>query len=153
VEQATYAAAPAPCTNCAQGSSITYSDQAAAPAASGETSQPSLTPQEAAPLQSRYPDVTPPTNSTQQQDPGPAAESKPSDASSYFEAPALFIPGDKTAQRETVKPANRAPSVDVWNAVYRGPVSNDNVSMTSYKADTRTQAEIDAEGWSSVPAK
>ena len=102
-------------------------------------------------MQSRYPDVTPPTNNTQQQDPGPAADEKASESSSYFEAPALFIPGDKTAQQNTVKPANRAPSVDVWNAVYRGPEGGE-LSRTSYKADTRTQAEIDAEGWSSVPA-
>jgi hypothetical protein len=151
VEQATYAAAPAPCAGCAQGSSITYADQPAAVAA-GETSRPALTPQEAAPLESRYPDVTPPAGNAQQPDPGPAAENKATESSSYFEAPALFIPGDKTAQQETVKPANRAPSVDVWNAVYRGPAEGE-LSRTSYKAETRTQAEIDAEGWSSVPAK
>jgi hypothetical protein len=154
VEQASFAAAPAPCANCAQGSAITYADQPAAAMRSGETSQPTLTPQEAAPLQSRYPDVTPPTNtnnSTQQPDPGPAAENKATESSSYFEAPALFIPGDKTAQQETIKRANRAPSVDVWNAVYRGPEGGE-LSRTSYKVETRTQAEIDADGWSSVPA-
>jgi hypothetical protein len=157
VEQASFAApASAPCSSCAQGSSITYADQPAASYSggtyAGETSQPALTPQEAAPLQSRYPDVTPPANSPlKQQDPGPAAEEKATESSSYFEAPALFIPGDKTAEN-TVKPVNRAPSVDVWNAVYRGPAKNDNVSTTTYKAEARTQAEIDAEGWSSVPA-
>lgn len=151
VEQASFAAAPAPCSSCAQGSSITYAQQPAAAVSSGETSQPALTPQEAAPLQSRYPDVTPPASSTQQPDPGPAAENKATESSSYFEAPALFIPGDKTAQQETIKPANRAPSVEVWNAVYRGPADGE-LSRTSYKAETRTQAEIDADGWSSVPA-
>jgi hypothetical protein len=160
VEQATYAAAPAPCVGCAQDSSITYAQQAPS-TSSGQTSQPALTPQEAAPLRSNYPDVVPQQNNgsqnngTQQQhqhqDPGPAAEQNPSNSSTYFEAPALFIPGDRTAQQETVKPVNRAPSVDVWNAVYHGPASNDSVSNTSFKAPTRTQAEIDAEGWSTIP--
>jgi hypothetical protein len=147
VEQATYAAAPAPCANCAQGSTITYADQAA-PMTSGQTSQPALTPQEAAPLRSNYPDVTP-SQGTQQTDPGPATEEdKSSKSSTYFEPPALFIPNDRTAERETVKPANRAPSVNVWNAVYRQQVDTDNVSTSI----ARSQAEIDAAGWSSVPA-
>lgn len=149
VEQASFAA-PAPCASCAQGSSITYSTPASA-APMGETSQPALTPQEAAPLRSNYPDVTPPANSTQQQDPGPADENKASESSSYFEAPALFIPGDRTAQQETLKAANRAPSVDVWQAVYRGPAGGE-LSNTSHKVESRSQAEIDADGWSSVPA-
>ena len=147
VEQATYAtAAPAPCAGCAQGSTITYADQAA-PATSSQTPQPALTPQEAAPLRSNYPDVTPP-ESTQQIDPGPATETKPTESSTYFEPPALFIPNDRTAERETVKPVSRAPSVNVWNAVYRQQVDADNVSTTT----GRSQAEIDASGWSSVPA-
>jgi hypothetical protein len=147
VEQATYAAAPAPCAGCAQGSTITYADQAA-PTTPGQTAQPQLTPQEAAPLRSNYPDVTPPQG-TQQTDPGPAAEEdKSSKSSTYFEPPALYIPTDRTAEEETVKPANRAPSVNVWNAVYRQQVDADNVSTTT----ARSQAEIDAAGWSSVPA-
>lgn len=147
VEQATFAApAAAPCSSCAQGSSITYASPApaAAPAA-GQTPQPQLTPQEAAPLRSNYPDVTPPVSTP---DPGPATQ--PSDSSTYFEPPALFIPGDRTASAETAKPINRAPSVNVWNAVYRQPVEVDNVSTDG--ASLRSQAEIDAVGWSSVPA-
>jgi hypothetical protein len=155
VEQATYAAAPAPCSSCAQGSTITYADQPAA-TSTGQTGQPAMTPEEAARARANYPDETAPKNSQYPQDPGPAppeeTEEKAGDSSSYFEAPALFIPGDRTARQETVKPANRAPSVDVWNAVYRGPVNNDSVSTTSFKSTARTQAEIDAEGWSSVPA-
>ena len=166
VEQATYTAAPAPCVGCAQGSSVTYAQQAPV-ASSGQTGQPQLTPQEAAPLQSNYPDVTPPQNNgtnnsqlnnaapqqqqQQRPDPGPA-EQNSSDASTYFEAPALFSPGDRTAQQPTVKPANRAPTVDVWNAVYRGTGANDNVSTASHTSSAPTQAEIDAQGWSSVPA-
>lgn len=180
VQSATYAApAAAPCTGCAQGSTITYADQAPTtysgstqtPQYSGQTPQPQLTPQEAAPLRSNYPDVTPPQNNgaqnnngsqnngqntaPRQQDPGPAADDKAADSSSYFEAPALFIPGDRTAQEPPFKRANRAPSVDVWTAVYHAPADADhadNISTTSFKPATRTQAEIDAEGWSSVPA-
>ncbi|MDZ4657481.1 MAG: hypothetical protein SH868_07855 [Bythopirellula sp.] len=150
VEQATFAAAPAaaPCTNCAQGSSVTYTDQGVSQSTGTQTPQPQLTPQEAAPLQSNYPEVTPPQN-TKTPDPGPAAEQKPSDSSTYFEPPALFIPGDRTAQtQETAKPVNRAPSVNVWNAVYREPV---NANQASTSTGT-SQAEIDAAGWSSVPA-
>ena len=155
VEQATFAsAAPAPCAGCAQGSSITYADQGAvqqqAPMSGNQTPQPALTPQEAAPLRSNYPQqnsTSTQENSTQTPDPGPAAV-KPSESSTYLEPPALFIPGDRTAQ-ETAKPVNRAPSVNVWNAVYREPAGVDNVSTTTTSA---TQAEIDAQGWHSVPA-
>jgi hypothetical protein len=113
-----------------------------------QTPQPALTPQEAAPLRSNYPQQ----NSTQEDstktpDPGPAA-TKPSESSTYLEPPALFIPGDRTAQHETAKPVNRAPSVNVWNAVYREPAGVDNVSTST----GATQAEIDAQGWHSVPA-
>ena len=144
VEQATYAAA-APCASCAQGSSITYADSGTS--SGSQTPQPQLTPQEAAPLQSNYPETTSPQN-TQKPDPGPATEQKPSDSSTYLQPPALFIPGDRTAQMETAKPVNRAPSVNVWNAVYREPVNADKASTST----GRSQAEIDAAGWSSVPA-
>ncbi len=153
VEQATFASpAPAPCAGCAQGSSITFADQGVGqqqvPVNGNQTPQPALTPQEAAPLRSYYPQ---PQNSTQEHnvttpDPGPATE-KPSESSTYLEPPALFIPGDRTAQ-ETAKPVNRAPSVNVWNAVYREPANADSVSTTT----GATQAEIDAAGWHSVPA-
>ncbi|TWU28163.1 hypothetical protein Pla144_14500 [Bythopirellula polymerisocia] len=106
-------------------------------------SAPSLTPQEAAPLRSDYPpesdDVTPSS------DPGPAG----SESSTYFEAPKLFNPQDRTAQHETAKPINRSPSVDVWTAVYSKRVATDNISTTTAP---RSQAEIDAAGWHSLPA-
>lgn len=145
VEQATYTQA-APCTNCAQGTNITYANQA--PASSTQTPRPEIAPQEAPPQSSNYP-ITPPGNEAtnpQTPDPGPAAEEKPAN-STYFEPPALFNPGDRTAQE--TKPINRAPSVNVWNAVYTDGAS-DNVSTTSYKPTTRSQAEIDAQGWGSV---
>ncbi len=147
VEQATFATTvpAAPCTGCAQGSSVTYADSAPAP--TSQTPQPALTEQEAAPLRSNYPATTTPAPHPQTPDPGPAAEVKPSDSSTYLEPPALFIPGDRTAQQETAKPVNRAPSVNVWNAVYREPVNADSVSTSM----GQSQAEIDAAGWSSVP--
>lgn len=152
VEQATYAAPAAPpCTGCAQGSSITYADPGTS-TGSSQTPQPQITPQEAAPLRSNYPATTPPPN-PQTPDPGPAAEQKPSESSTYFEPPALFLPGDRTARQETAKPVNRAPSVNVWNAVYREPVNADNASISNASQGVgRSQAEIDAAGWSSVPA-
>ncbi|MCG8449365.1 MAG: hypothetical protein MI725_07290 [Pirellulales bacterium] len=74
--------------------------------------------------------------------PGPA---EGADTSTYFDlkAPKLFDPSDRTARRST---SSRGPTVDVWNAVYRKPVTG-NVSQVS---QSRTQAEIDAEGWTAV---
>ncbi len=144
-----------PCSNCASGSSITYaSPSTSSPMPSSQMSAPSLTPQEAAPLRTEYPpasnDVTPPANSdvNPPNDPGPAGSG--SRSSTYFEAPKLFNPQDRTAQDEAAKPINRAPSVDVWTAVYSKPVTTDNISTTTTQ---RSQAEIDAAGWHSVPAE
>ncbi|WP_148073211.1 hypothetical protein [Bythopirellula goksoeyrii] len=111
-------------------------------------SAPALTPQEAAPLRSDYPPASDPASDdvVPQNDPGP------SESSTYFEAPKLFNPQDRTAQNNSnrAKPINRSPSVDVWTAVYSKPVTTDNISTTTTK---RSQAEIDAAGWHSVPAK
>jgi hypothetical protein len=121
------------------------------PTTSGsQTPQPELAPGEGVgSSSSNYPNVEPPKNS-QYSDPGPSDPgSKATDKASestYLEPPALFIPGDRTAQHETAKPVNRAPSVNVWNAVYREPINVENTSTG------KSQAEIDAAGWSSVPA-
>lgn len=145
-----------PCSHCASGSSITYAGPSTtSPMPSSQMSAPSLTPQEAAPLRSEYApasreqDVTPPAKSdvNPPNDPGPAGSG--SRSSTYFEAPKLFNPQDRTAQDEATKPINRAPSVDVWTAVYSKPVTTDNISTTTTQ---RSQAEIDADGWHSVPA-
>jgi hypothetical protein len=148
VEQATFAtpAAPAPCSNCAQGSQVIYSDTSASVGGS-QIPQPELAPGEGVgSSSSNYPNVEPPKN-PQYTDPGPKSTDKASE-STYLEPPALYIPGDRTAQHDAAKPVNRAPSVNVWNAVYREPINVENTSTSTGKS----QAEIDAEGWSSVPA-
>jgi hypothetical protein len=151
VEQATFATpvAPAPCSNCAQGSQVIYSDTSAS-VGGVQTPKPELAPGEGVgSSSSNYPNVEPPKN-PQYTDPGPATPGSTtndkSTESTYLEPPALFIPGDRTAQHETAKPVNRAPSVNVWNAVYREPINVENTSTG------KSQAEIDAAGWSSVPA-
>ena len=75
-------------------------------------------------------------------DPGPAGEVDPS---TYFNAPRLLDPSDRTA----VRSRSRKPTVDVWQAVYRKPATASQVSQTSARR-ARTQAEIDAEGWAPV---
>ena len=92
-------------------------------------------------------------------DPRPATETDPS---TYFynapglNAPQLLNPNDRTARSKTRNFKTRSykqthkPSVDVWTAVYRGPTKHRSVSSTSRK-QTRTQAEIDADGWVAVP--
>jgi hypothetical protein len=80
-------------------------------------------------------------------EPGTGAESKPSDASTFYEfpeAPPLMGPqNDRTAHR---------PTVDVHNAVYRRPVRNANVSTTVAKpATTSSQASAgNGGGWYSI---
>lgn len=116
------------------------------------TPQPQLSPSEPVPNQSNY---SPPAaiegqgaqDSGEQGnvDPIPAADADSSDTSTSFEAPKLFDPRDRTAQH----PGSNQPTVDVRNAVYRGSTS-ETLSATSY-GPTTIQAEIDAEGWYSVP--
>jgi len=115
------------------------------------TPQPQLSPNEPVPSQSNYPTPTPAGTSGQSEnnfvDPQPL-ESPNTNTS--FEAPRLLDPSDRTAQR----PRSNGPTVDVWNAVYHKS-SNDKgnetpIHQTSGKP-TRTQAEIDADGWQSVP--
>jgi hypothetical protein len=137
------------CAGCASSAGTPYYETAPAAAAPGGSSlpQPEIGPNEAAPSEAQYPgtpvdgggatpDVAPPATP----DPAPTGEA------STFNAPQLLGPGnDRTANR---------PSVDVWNAVYQRPVAKATVSHTAKRAvaPQRTQAEIDAEGWYSVPA-
>ncbi|MCH8840745.1 MAG: hypothetical protein IH831_08750, partial [Planctomycetes bacterium] len=58
------------------------------------------------------------------------------DSSTYFEAPKLFDPRDRTANR---------PSVGVHNAVYRQQVTNQAASHVPV-------SEVDANGWYAVSA-
>ena len=93
-------------------------------------------------------------------DPGPAATEE--DASTYYNAPRLLDPRDRTARSTN----SRKPTVDVWNAVYRksatgrklspklSPVGNRQARTPAERRpqlEPRTQAEIDADGWSAVP--
>jgi len=124
------------CSSCATSPAIpSYSPTPSlVPTGQGQTvgpptPQPRLIPNEPAPSRSNYPDPQPQedlsTNTT-------------------FEAPQLLDPNDRTAQRAS----SGSPTVGVWNAVYRK--SSGRVNQISSKP-ARTQAEIDAEGWQSVP--
>ncbi len=83
-------------------------------------------------------------------DPRPEAEA---DSSTYYNAPRLFDPRDRTAARSYQK--SRKPTADVWTAVYRGPTKHRQASTRVRKQaaprSSRSQAEIDAEGWTAVP--
>lgn len=159
VSQAVYSEAPA-CSSCAGGGTVTNvvpPASSGAPSVGPQTSQPDFRQvPEAAPDRSQYQsnraiqddgnpagdDVVPPV----QEYPEPAETE--SDSSTWYNAPQLLDPRDRTAVR-TYK--SRRPTVDVRTAVYRNPTPNQRVSQTSGRR-ARTQAEIDADGWSSVPS-
>ena len=116
---------------CAGASALpSYSE---APTVGPATPQPQLAPSEGTPSGTQYE-----TNRLEIEEPkvdpapAPAAES---DSSTYFEAPKLFNPRDRTANR---------PSVDVHDAVYRQPATYHGVSQAS-------AVEVDANGWYAVP--
>jgi hypothetical protein len=71
----------------------------------------------------------------------PEYDVKKGDNSTYLEAPKLFSPQDRTAQRGSIAP--------VHNALYKQPASFRQVS-TATTTVTAEQAHKDAEGWSSV---
>lgn len=85
-------------------------------------------------------------NQGQPADPGPAPAESTGDAeaestSNYPGYPKLFVPSnDRTAQRR--------PTVDVHQAVYRRDAAASRVS-TRTPSSTRSQAELDAAGWQS----
>ena len=80
-----------------------------------------------------------------QSDPGPADDS---DASTFFDlrAPMLLDPSDRTARRSS----SRKPTVDVWTAVYRRSTNAAATNTASQASHTRSQAAVDAEGWTAV---
>lgn len=90
-------------------------------------------------------------------DPGPASPAEPEADSStwYYNAPQLLDPRNNTATR-TYK--SRQPTVDVRTAIYHNQGKHQNVSRTQARRTSapapraKTQAEIDAEGWSSAPS-
>jgi hypothetical protein len=82
----------------------------------------------------------PPQQQAQPASSHPEYDVKKSDPSTYLEAPMLFSPQDRTAQR------NIAP---VHNALYKQPALYRQVSTASTVV-TAEQARKDASGWSSV---
>lgn len=167
VSQAAYAepsyTEPA-CSSCAGGGTVT---NVVPPTSSGNqsvgppTPQPSLTPQ-AAPVDSRYESnrqlegsgsreaesapVNDDDDPLNEFDPGPT-DTEADSSTYYYNAPQLLDPRDRTARSSS---RSRKPTVEVWNAVYREPANHRRVSQSS-SPRTRTQAEIDADGWTAVP--
>lgn len=166
VSQAVYSDNSSGCSSCAAGGTVTTvapQSNPTQPSVGPATTQPSFAPApEPAPPQSRYqgnrpiqggenpasPDVTP--DPLDEFDPGP--ENPEADSSTYFyNAPQLLDPRNNTAVR-TYK--SRQPTVDVHTAIYQRSASRPVQPRVSQTSGTRarTQAEIDAEGWSSVPS-
>jgi len=108
-----------------------------APAASGTAPTVSNRPVDSPPQQL---DVQPRPTSTQQPDP---YEVKKTDGSTYFEAPKLFSPNDRTAWRG-------ATTVPVRAAVYEQPATYRQSSAVTRGPVSAEQANRDAIGWSSV---
>ncbi|MEM8947329.1 MAG: hypothetical protein AAGD11_19300 [Planctomycetota bacterium] len=164
VSQAVYSDTPG-CSSCAS-SSAGVSSNVLPPANAGQpatvgppTTQPSLAPVPAPnsqynsqrPIQgSGSREIDAPANDVDpldQYDPGPVETE--SDSSTWYNAPQLLDPRDRTAARTY---HSRQPTVDVRTAIYRNGGQNQGVSTTRPTGSrTRTQAEIDADGWSAVP--
>jgi hypothetical protein len=139
------APAAAPCTNCgitteaapAGPAPSTYvpQQQELQPQAQPQPQQPQPQPQQPTlgPSDNPSPERTllnKPTNGAEE--PTPATEShehKDESSANYLEAPQLFNPSDRTAQRS---------AAPVWNAVYHQEASADN------------QLQADAAGWTSA---
>lgn len=81
------------------------------------------------------------------EDLGPTDGSPADESSTYFEAPRLFNPGDRTT---------RKPTAPVWKAVYRKPVGGTaavatGASVGEAQPETDRRPQVGYEGWSSVP--
>ncbi len=128
VSQAVYGAPVSGCSTCAVGTSVpTYSGGSTV---GPPTPQPQLAPNEGTPESSLY-------ESQRLESNGPTLDPSPeSDPSTYYEAPKLFNPRDRTANR---------PSVEVHNAVYSQQV-------THHAASHVPASEVDANGWYAVSA-
>ncbi|NOZ40847.1 MAG: hypothetical protein GXP24_11560 [Planctomycetes bacterium] len=150
------------CSSCAGGSSVGNvlpPSNSGLPNVGPQTPQPSFSP-EPAPANSPYGanrpveghdshNVEPPADEVdplKEHDPGPAKTEV--DPSTYYNAPRLLDPRDRTAARSYKQ--SHKPTVEVWTAVYRGPAKHRNISNTNSQPQ-RSQAEIDADGWTAVP--
>ena len=89
------------------------------------------------------PDVQPaPGSDTEGFDPYHPDKVNKSDSSTYFEAPKLFNPKDRTAKHTGIAP--------VRTAIYEQPVTYRKTSTTTRGPITAAQAQQDAIGWSSA---
>lgn len=124
VSQAIYSGGGSSCSNCAAN--------VGTPSYSGDnvgqqTPRPELAPEEAVPGGTGYDANRPSTDNGQ--DPGPAAGEA---SSTFFEAPKLFDPRDRTA--------SRAPTVKIHKAIYNRPAQGQPVSTAPARV-------VDANGW------
>jgi len=125
VNQAAYGQPASPCPSCAGAASTPiYSNS---PSVGQTTPQPQLQPNEPTPAGSSTYESNRPTTEA------PATQN---DKSTYFEAPKLFNPRDRTASRT---------SVDVIPAVYTQPT-------TTREAGYPPTTDSAADGWYSVPS-
>jgi len=85
--------------------------------------------------------ATPPQQPAQPASSHPEYDVKKNDNSTYLEAPKLFSPQDRTAQRGSIAP--------VHTALYKQPASYRQIS-TADTVVTAEQAHKDAAGWTSV---
>lgn len=127
VGQAIYTEPASNCPGCAPASGVpSYSST---PSVGPATPQPQLAPDEGTPSDSMY-ESNRLEIDEQPADPSPSSES---DSSTYFEAPKLFSPQDRTASR---------PTAEIHDAVYR--------QEAAYRGVSQTSAEVDANGWHAV---
>ncbi|MCH2115396.1 MAG: hypothetical protein MK171_10875 [Pirellulales bacterium] len=163
VSQAVYGAPP--CTSCAAGAT-TYSSPStpssipntpSLPSTGPPTGQPELNDQHSLLENETFRTNRPTTINGNHGDGTGSAGSKSdhpgsvddSDSSTFFDlkAPNLFDPSDQTAAQPSDA---HGPTVHVWSAVYRKPVTDSSQGATKLVSENRSQAEIDAEGWSEV---
>jgi hypothetical protein len=123
VGQAVYGGSNSGCASCASGSGTPIYSDSAPP-----IPQPALRPDEVIPDNSHY-ESQRQESTDSKNDPSPEA-----DSSTFYEAPKLFNPNDRSANR---------PTVDVHNAVYRQPVANHAISHAPAR-------EVDEHGWSAI---
>lgn len=152
VSQTSYEA-PGGCAACGGSANIVESTNTGGmagpqPAATPNgTSQPTIDPGQSVPesrlkqINGSDPPVTPAPPAGNTQPPAETAPASDGNNAQYFEAPELFNPKDRTAQRGI------AP---VRTALYEQPVGYQQVSVPSTSRITAEQARRDAAGWTSA---
>lgn len=148
VTQAVYQQPAAGCANCGTssagavqtyGPSATSSGAAPSPDLAPSSGQPpALGPTENPPLERSYQETQKPDTSSESAPLQPMPADEEAGDSANLQAPQLFDPSDRTAER------HQAP---VWTAVYHKPVDATTGKVYSV---SRRQALADAEGWTSA---